>query len=105
LVESSIKCFYKILNDLNQRIADTSYTWQMFTIQNKYIMIVHHTNNIVLTMFLLDKTVKGMYQMSSGLKPQRSLSNVYNYHGFGRVLYNFDMIDHSKQILNSKRTT
>jgi len=37
------------------------------------------------------------------LKPQRSLLNVYNYHDFGQVLYNFDMIDHSKQILNSKR--
>jgi len=55
-------------------------------------------------MTLLDKTVKGMYQMSSGLKTQHSLLNVYNYHGFGRVLYNFDMIDHSKQKLNSKHT-
>jgi len=61
-------------------------------------------NNIVLTVFLLDKTVRGMYQMSSRLKPQRSLLNVYNYHEFDRVLYNFDMIDHSKQILNSQRT-
>lgn len=55
-------------------------------------------------MILLDKTVKGMCQMSSELKPQRSLLNVYNCHGFGRVLYNFDKIDHSKQKLNSKRT-
>ena len=56
-------------------------------------------------MFVLDKTMKGMYQMSSGLKPQRSPLNVYNYHEFGRVLYNFDTIDHSKQIINNKRTT
>jgi len=49
--------------------------------------------------------MKGMYQVSSGLTPQRSLLNVYNYHGFGLVLYTFGMIDHSKQILNCKRST
>lgn len=48
-------------------------------------------------MFLLDKIMKDMYQMSSKLKAQRSLLNVYNYHNFGRVLYNFDTIDQSNK--------
>jgi len=73
----------------------------MFESLQLTIIIVYYTKNCVLTMILFDKTVKGMYQMSSGLKPQRSLLNVYNYHGFDRVLYNFDKIDHSKQKLNS----
>lgn len=48
-------------------------------------------------MILLDKTMKDMYQMSSKLKAQRSLLNVYNYHDFGLVLYNFDTIDQSNK--------
>jgi len=51
-------------------------------------------------MFLLDKTMKDMYQMSSELKSQRSLLNVYNYHNSGRVLYNFDTIDQSNKKKN-----